>query len=446
VFLAGIDGEGDLPRLTLHTAPSVKRRPLKLELERALHRDGLKARCQVRSIDHRRLGRATSLERVLRAFPHATTVYDPTSTIGRSRALLNCAERLRGSLGSQLKGVFLDAESRTLYLVFRRAQLLAQGKPDAEIRSELLAATAEVIERWLAEEPDAIRPAIRLCAALPRIALVAVDEASLAGRSSLHAQLALMRFGAVAGGFAALFGVSMPHQAQAQAVSDPNGKISIEGGGQGHDNNAALGLGQGSFTLPVGNDFGFQADGVGGLARDDAAWGVGGQFFWRDPTIGLAGVFADHVNRGGANQTRGGVEGEAYFGQFTLAGRGGFEETASDGRGGYGRLDLHWYPIDDLDLSVGAQIDTHETYGRFGVEYQFGVHALPGLAAFADVAVFGAGVKYGLVGLRYYFGADKSLIRRHREDDPPNVAGEDILDPVPKKPPTNSYPHYPTSS
>jgi len=58
----------------------------------------------------------------------------------------------------------------------------------------------------------------------------------------------------------------------------------------------------------------------------------------------------------------------------------------------------------------------------------FGIHALPGLSVFAEAAAFGAGLKYGLVGFRYYFGADKTLIRRQREDDPPSTTGQDFTD------------------
>jgi hypothetical protein len=450
VFFAGLD-LGSPPRLTLHTAASAKRRPLRLEAEGALGRAGVKARCRVRSLNYRRLGRATSLEAVLRSFPHGTAVYDPTSSIGRGRALVRCAERLRRRLGDQLKGVFLDPDSRTLYLVLRRQAIETAGRADAELRREIAETVAAVVAGWQADDADAIKLVLRLGTRLPGFAVVPLDRASISRDGRAYAQLAAMRLGAIAGGVAAWFGLSNgawaqqassppPPSESLPAVSDPNADLFSEGGAQGRDHPAGEGLSGGSLTLPVGHDFGVQLDGVGGYARGDAAFGVGGQAFWRDPSIGLAGIAADHINRGGANLTRVGPEGEVYLGQFTVSGRAGYENSTS-GHGGFARIDLAFYPLDDLDLSVGAQIDPHETLGHFGIEYQFGIHALPGLAAFADVAVFGAGIKYGLIGFRYYFGADKTLIRRHREDDPGNSALQDINDPVtPKKPTVTPYP------
>lgn len=47
----------------------------------------------------------------------------------------------------------------------------------------------------------------------------------------------------------------LPHAALTQAVSEPNAKLSIEGG----DDAGALGAGTGTGTLPLGNDL----DGIG---------------------------------------------------------------------------------------------------------------------------------------------------------------------------------------
>jgi len=44
---------------------------------------------------------------------------------------------------------------------------------------------------------------------------------------------------------------------------------------------------------------------------------------------------------------------------------------------------------------------------------------LPGLSVFADVGGGSGDLRYGFLGLRYYFSDSKSLIRRHREDNIP---------------------------
>ena len=54
------------------------------------------------------------------------------------------------------------------------------------------------------------------------------------------------------------------------------------------------------------------------------------------------------------------------------------------------------------------------------VEYQPALDALPGLSFFADVADGEKSYDHAVAGIRFYFGTNKSLIKRHREDDPAN--------------------------
>jgi hypothetical protein len=60
-----------------------------------------------------------------------------------------------------------------------------------------------------------------------------------------------------------------------------------------------------------------------------------------------------------------------------------------------------------------------DSVAKFGAEYQPGVKALPALSVFADAEIGEDDWNRVFVGLRFYFGGEtKSLIRRHREDDP----------------------------
>jgi len=82
----------------------------------------------------------------------------------------------------------------------------------------------------------------------------------------------------------------------------------------------------------------------------------------------------------------------------------------------FGRLDFEWYAHDDLMVSLGGEYEpVHEGMLNAGVEYQPGLVEVPGLSLFAEASVsddqdqiFG--------GVRYYFGAPKSLKDRHRYD------------------------------
>lgn len=199
----------------------------------------------------------------------------------------------------------------------------------------------------------------------------------------------------------------------------------------------------GTVTVPLGHNFGAQID-LGSGAFGNRANGSGaGHLFWRDPDYGLVGVYGSGIystRGGGRTQWNAAAELERYIGPITgkaLLGAQGFAYNSSYNSSAYpglpwnpnqpdrffDKVSLSYYPIDDLALTIG-HIYTRNTNGIHGeVEYilpQFrGGEIAP--------AVYVQG-NYGwnnssniMAGLRIYFGNhDKSLIRRHREDDPAN--------------------------
>ncbi len=76
------------------------------------------------------------------------------------------------------------------------------------------------------------------------------------------------------------------------AVSGVNGKFAVFGGGldSGGNDGEMIG-GQGSLSVPISQRFGFQGDAFGFVAADDYVAGGAGHLFWRDPSIGLLGVY-----------------------------------------------------------------------------------------------------------------------------------------------------------
>lgn len=236
---------------------------------------------------------------------------------------------------------------------------------------------------------------------------------------------ALMMVGALAGvliGSVAL--------AQAPAVSQTNGKLSLEGGVAGVDGrDGGAGLAQGSLTLPLGSSFGVQADGAVGVMNGGFAWGVGGHLFWRDPARALLGLMASTAETNNFGWTRVGVEGDLYLGPITLAGHGGYQ-WGNDSRrinvdsGFFGGADVRFYLNENFAMTAGGGIYAGDWLARGGLELQPGLFKMPGLALFARGAV-GEDNYYRLTaGVRFYFGADKSLMRRHREDDPEPIPFE----------------------
>jgi hypothetical protein len=205
---------------------------------------------------------------------------------------------------------------------------------------------------------------------------------------------------------------------QLPAVSGVNGKVDVLGADLNSENFWAA---SGSLSFPVTHSFGVQLDGMLADYSASPVWGTGGHAFWRDPEIGLLGVVgsrADFFN--GTIVNRYGIEGEVYLGQFTLAGTVGYQ-TGNSRHTGWGGLDLRYYPINNLMLEVGGSAISGERAGHIGFEWQPVPENASGLALFSDASIGTSDYDHVMAGVRWYFGANKPLQSRHREDDPLNM-------------------------
>jgi hypothetical protein len=85
----------------------------------------------------------------------------------------------------------------------------------------------------------------------------------------------------------------------------------------------------------------------------------------------------------------------------------------------FDHLSAAYYVTDDFKLSAGHlyTFDTH--FLTLGSEYGFGLGGGRMASLFAEGALGERGAYSALAGLRIYFGQhDKTLIDRHRQDDP----------------------------
>ncbi len=425
VFLAGID-EGSRPCLTLHTTTPGARRNLRRETERALTGAGIRGRCKVKEHGAKRLAKDDSLEKLVRRFRHDSIVFDPTGGVGRAQAVTRCAKSIRKALGDGIAGIYLEPWRRVLYVVLRRDAVMQDGKvASARVRtieSSLAAAVGQAVGQAVSAGAKPLELAIRVGFRPPSIPVVPVDHASARAVSARPQLLSKLRTGSIAATVAAFFGIGVAGTAMAEgpAVSGPNAKISAGGGVVDGD---AAGLALGSATVPLGDNLGAQIDGLYGRIGGDLRWGAGGHLFWRDPDKGMLGLTGSYSRREDHDpdwMSRVGVEGEVFLGRITASAQGGYQFGDVD-EGEFGRIDLRWYATDDFMLSAGGEVETGDFVGRLKAEYQPGLSALPGLSLFADGEIGEDNWSRAFVGIRYYFGAKtKSLIRRHREDDPPN--------------------------
>lgn len=248
--------------------------------------------------------------------------------------------------------------------------------------------------------------------------------------------------GSLAGAAGPNAGVAAPDGAiSLPAVDGLNAKVSGFGGAA--DGRALYG-GAGSVAVPLGFQYGLQIDAlVSGLDSrilgDMTVSGAAAHLFWRDPARGLLGIYSQYLHSdalNGVDHYVGAGQAALYLGRFTLEAVAGVESGNIDaGALGSSNIDsgffdvaqLAYYPADNLRLSVGHSyiLGVHSAW--FGAEWGFDVGGRTMASLFANGSLLENGDGAVMGGLRVYFGQrDKTLIRRHREDDPSSVGTASI--------------------
>lgn len=212
------------------------------------------------------------------------------------------------------------------------------------------------------------------------------------------------------------------------AVSEINGKID---GHYGRVNDTYTRGAAGSLSLPVGQRFGVQLDGLYSHANEDDFYGLGGHFFARKPEQGLIGVVASGVVSGDVESYLAAVEGEYYFDKVTLGAVVGYNHFQTDvpfptyntalrdeKNFAYAHIYAAIYPVDDLMVRLNYRNQLERNAYGVLIEYQLPVR---GLSVYADLALGDNNFRQIIGGMRYYFGSNKTLKARHRQDDPANI-------------------------
>lgn len=236
------------------------------------------------------------------------------------------------------------------------------------------------------------------------------------------------------------FQVVAPTQVNLPAVDGINGKLSVFGGGY---SGGALGATQGSLSIPLGFYFGNQIDVMAGNIGGRFYGGVADHLFWRNPAVGLIGLYGNYVHYdglGGIDLGQGAVEGELYLGRFTIASvagvEGGHSGTYVHGNLNqvnlkirfFDKLNFEFFPTDDTRIFVGHRYEGGHNAVALGGEYLFWRHGGTAASVFAEGDIGEHDFEAVWGGLRVYFGnRDKLLIRRTREDDPPQWEPDTIF-------------------
>jgi hypothetical protein len=210
------------------------------------------------------------------------------------------------------------------------------------------------------------------------------------------------------------------------AVSAPNGKVELSAGWADIDvfNDSELLRGGLSFSFPVGDTLGIQADLAAVDAFGDTLLGGNLHIFTRDPSRYLLGVTGGAGFGDNASLYYIGPEAELYLGNLSIEAWVGYLNVDLDGASSsdefFGFGDLAFYPADNLRLTLGASSVANFETAHAGLEWMMSDTGLP-LSFTADARIGEDDFLALRAGANFYFGGeDKSLIRRHREDDPRN--------------------------
>lgn len=221
------------------------------------------------------------------------------------------------------------------------------------------------------------------------------------------------------------------------AVDGVNGKIDMLGGTLA---NRSLFGASGALSIPLQGPYGFQLDSAIGSYDSRGFGSVGGHLFWRDPSRGLLGLYGAYSGWdqfGGIHVGQVAGEGAWYNGRWSVEGIAGVEfgnsqtVTVGDPVNGFAsttfavdtrffdKLNVAYYLQDNLKVFAGHRYlggrNALALGGEWGLPLQNGKMA----ALFVEGRV-GENDYHGVWGgVRFYFGQrDKSLIQRHRQDDP----------------------------
>src|SRR5690606_14830749 len=106
---------------------------------------------------------------------------------------------------------------------------------------------------------------------------------------------------------------------------------------------------------PLGFNFGVQLDGYGAEYDGDFIGGAAAHLFWRDPAVGLAGIYGSYTYfdaHDGLDLGRLGPEAELYLDRLTLYATVGAQLGDGD-KDIYSIADIGYYPTDDIRLAIG---------------------------------------------------------------------------------------------
>ncbi|MFZ1813833.1 MAG: hypothetical protein WBO55_02850 [Rhizobiaceae bacterium] len=173
--------------------------------------------------------------------------------------------------------------------------------------------------------------------------------------------------------------------------------------------------------LPYLDQFGAQLDfGIGNYRSDYISAAAGLHLFWRDPSVGLVGIYGDwgYVNPEHAGRV--GLEASMYNGNWTLEGVAGVTFGQHVLTQFFDEVDLAYYFTDNFRASIGHRLTTRGNVGNISFEYMPELGAGNGWSIYGEAEAGEDDYSGAWIGLRYSFGTSSAstLKARDRTADP----------------------------
>lgn len=411
VFFCGIPEQGSCPVIYASDAKTCSHlsNVFSDKAKTAPYYAGIK----VKKTSSLRLEKTRSLEDMLERLPHHEILFDPTATIERAKILVCIAKQTR-QLGAIIKGCYFNSEKRNVHFHINKAA-----------QSVDLTAIRDLIEPILLHNTQRLSIpfsySITLSFQKPQGKVIAIDKASIIKGSIMSAvksSFKKLKWPLLVASASSTLGMTGTANASLPAVSETNGWLGLMAGGFHNQKQGGAGVvGDATLATPLGHYFGAQGHVDYGSIAHNSIVSVDGYLFWRDPALGLLGPHVTYTSTDNVYTTLYGGHAEAYVENVTLSGEGGGAHQNIRNWSGYGEATVRWYAKPDWQIYAGYSRLEGDNGGELGTEYQLGLSSLPGLSVFADLGDGSHSLRYAFLGLRYYFGENKSLIRRHREDN-----------------------------
>jgi hypothetical protein len=211
-----------------------------------------------------------------------------------------------------------------------------------------------------------------------------------------------------------------PFIEQKPAVDGLNFKTGVVSGVIGGYSNHMF-LASVSTPVPYFSQFGAQLDlGLGSYRSDYISAAAGLHIFWRNPDVGLFGIYGDwgYVNPEHAGRV--GAEMSFYNGSWTLDvfvgpqfGQHVYTKVVDE-------VDLAYYFTDNFKGSIGHRLTSRGNVGNVGFEYMPDLGPRSGWSVYGEAEIGEDDYSGAWLGLRYSFGtgAAATLKARDRQADP----------------------------